>query len=91
VVAAWPPLGQPGHRGAFRALLPVEQVDELVAVVPARCRHGEQPLPETAARRRARVWRHQVVELLPLMVRVTEYQMAVRLWATHEVLGPGGG
>src|SRR4029079_5798473 len=24
------------------------------------------------------VWRHQVVELLPLAVRVTEYQMAVR-------------
>src|SRR5207248_2521163 len=30
--------GQPGHRGAFRALLPVEQVDEIVAVVPERCR-----------------------------------------------------
>src|SRR5262249_1594332 len=30
------------------------------------------------ARRRSRVWRHQVVELLPLTVRVTEYQMAVR-------------
>jgi transposase len=28
--------GQPGHRGAYRALLPVEQVDELVAVVPER-------------------------------------------------------
>src|SRR4051794_39830817 len=31
--------GQPGHRGAYRALLPVEQVDEIVAVVPERCRH----------------------------------------------------
>jgi transposase len=70
--------GQPGHRGTFRALLPVEQVDEVVAVVPERCRHCEQPLPEIAARRRARVWRHQVVELLPLAVRVTEYQMAAR-------------
>jgi transposase len=68
--------GQPGHRGAYRGLLPVEQVDEIVAVVPERCRHCEQPFPETAARRRARVWRHQVVELLPLAVRVTEYQMA---------------
>src|SRR5687768_16975770 len=29
---------QPGHRGAFRALLPVEQVDEVVAVVPETCR-----------------------------------------------------
>ena len=70
--------GQPGHRGAFRALLPVEQVDEVVAVVPERCRHCQQPFPEPAGRRRGRVWRHQVVELLPLAVRVTEYQMAVR-------------
>src|SRR4051812_44829581 len=70
--------GQPGHRGAFRALLPVEQVDELVVVLPERCRHCEQPFPETTARRRARVWRHQVVELLALTVGVTEYQMAVR-------------
>src|SRR5690349_6140263 len=28
--------GQPGHHGAYRALLPVEQVDEFVAVVPER-------------------------------------------------------
>jgi transposase len=70
--------GQPGHRGACRALLPVEQVDEVVVVVPERCRHCGQPLPETAACRRRRVWRHQVVELLPLAVRVTEYQMGVR-------------
>jgi transposase len=70
--------GQPGHRGACRGLLPVEQVDEIVPVAPERCRHCEQPFPETAARRRARVWRHQVVELLPLAVWVTEYQMAVR-------------
>src|SRR3954454_5886237 len=70
--------GQPGHRGTFRALLPVEQVDEIVPVVPERCRHCAQPFPATAPRRRARVWRHQVVELLPLTVRVTEYQMAVR-------------
>ncbi len=69
--------GQPGHRGACRALLPVEQVDEIVAVVPERCRHCARPFPETPAGRRGRVWRHQVVELLPLAVRVTEYQMAV--------------
>src|SRR5436309_10316770 len=38
--------GQPGHRGAFRALLPAEQVDAIVVVVPERCRHCQQPLPE---------------------------------------------
>jgi transposase len=70
--------GQPGHRGAFRRLLPVEQVDEIVAVLPERCRHCQQPFPEPAGRRRGRAWRHQVVELLPLAVQVTEYQMAVR-------------
>jgi transposase len=74
--------GQPGHRGAYRRLLPIEQVDEVVVVVPEACRQCRQPLPETAAPRRARVWRHQVVELLPLAVRVTEYQMAVRRCAS---------
>jgi len=70
--------GQPGHRGTCRALLPVEEVDEVVVVVPEVCRQCGQPLPEPDGRRRARVWRHQVVELLPLAVRVTEYQMERR-------------
>src|SRR5436305_6598998 len=39
--------GQPGHRGAFRGLLPVEQVDEIVPVVPKHCRHCQQPFPGT--------------------------------------------
>ena len=41
--------GQPGHCGAYRGLLPVEQVDEIVAVVPDHCRHCQQPFPENAA------------------------------------------
>ena len=57
-------------------------MDEIVAVVPERCRHCGQAVPETAPRSRARVWRHQVVELLPLAVRVTEYQMAARRGTT---------
>jgi transposase len=69
--------GQPGHPGACRALLPVEQVDEVVVVLPEYCRHCQQPFAEPVARRRARIWRHQVVELLPLAVRVTEYQITV--------------
>src|SRR3954451_9011798 len=40
--------GQPGHRGAYRPLLPVEQVDEIVPVVPERCQHCEQPFPAAA-------------------------------------------
>jgi hypothetical protein len=34
--------------------------------------------PAADLRGGGRVWRHQVVELLPLTVRVTEYQMGVR-------------
>src|SRR5438034_996703 len=69
--------GQPGHHGACRALLPVEQVDEVVLVAPEVCRHCGQPFPASAGRPGGRVWRHQVVELLPLAVRVTEYQMVM--------------
>ena len=70
--------GQPGHPGSFRALLPTEQVDQVVLVAPAVCRHCGQPFPSVGPRRSSRPWRHQVVELLTLAVRVTEYQMAVR-------------
>jgi transposase len=74
--------GQPGHRGAFRALLPAEQVDEIVTVVPERCRRCGEPCPEDSTGVRSRAWRHQVVELLPLAVWVTEYQMMAR-WCAH--------
>ena len=70
--------GQPGHPGRFRSLLPLERVDEVVVVVPEYCRRCQQPLPGTEVRLQGRPWRHQVVELLPLAVRVTEYQMDVR-------------
>src|ERR671938_1602688 len=40
--------GQPGHRGTYRALLPAEQVDEVMAVVPERCRHCDQPFLDPA-------------------------------------------
>ena len=55
--------GQPGHRGTYRALLPAEQVDEIVAVVPEHFRHCEQLCPGTGARRRGRAWRHQMVRV----------------------------
>src|ERR671932_1888083 len=43
--------GQPGHRGAFRGLLPVEQVHEMVVVIPEVCQHCQQPFPESTGRR----------------------------------------
>jgi transposase len=36
--------GQPGHRGATRTLIPVEAVDEIVAIKPEQCRHCQGPL-----------------------------------------------
>lgn len=40
--------GQPGHRGSQRALLPAEQVDELVNVFPLQCENCWTKLPETS-------------------------------------------
>ena len=74
--------GQPGHREAYRPLLPVKQMDEVVTVSPDVCWHGQQPFPGPTTGHRDGVWRHQVVELLPLAVRVTECKMALR-WCTH--------
>ena len=38
--------GQPGHRGAFRRPLPIEQVDEVVMLIPKVYRHCEQPFAD---------------------------------------------
>jgi hypothetical protein len=62
---------------AFRTLLPAAQADEVAVVTPEVCRHCGQPFPEASGRRRRRGWRHQMVELLPLVVRVTEYPIAL--------------
>lgn len=66
------PGGQPGHPGHHRKLLPLEQVDEVVRHVPRRCAHcqaafGKRVAPTLRAR-------HQVAELPPRAVVVTEHQ-----------------
>jgi len=64
------PGGQPGHKKHERALLPPEQVQHIVEVVPRECGgcrrrlHGQDGAPR----------RHQVVEVPPLSVIVTEYR-----------------
>jgi transposase len=62
--------GQPGHRGATRTLIPVEAVDEIVAIKPEQCRHCQGPLSGADPT----PWRHQVIEIPPLKPVVTEYQ-----------------
>ncbi len=64
------PGGQSGHGGTFRELLPVDEVDELIPLVPARC-------GGCAASLRGRddaPLRHQVTELPPITPFITEYQ-----------------
>ena len=75
-----PPGGQIGHAGHHRRLLPVDQVDHVVRHVPKACRHCHAPIPPTAtasasASASADVrGRHQVAELPPRAVVVTEHQ-----------------
>jgi transposase len=62
--------GQPGHQGHARKLMPVEEVDHLVELRPANCQgcghrlRGDDPQPE----------RHQVSEVPPVKIEVTEYR-----------------
>lgn len=64
------PGGQPGHTPHQRALVPVEEVDTVIACKPDQCRRcGEQLTGNDPA-----PWRHQVVELPPMPPHITEYQ-----------------
>src|SRR6478672_2271031 len=67
-----PPGGQKGHPGHHRTLLPPDRVDRVVDHRPVRCARCGRPLPVDApAELRAR---HQVAELPPRAVEVTEHR-----------------
>src|SRR5688500_7602708 len=68
------PGGQLGHEGHFRQLLPAQEVDEVVEHgPPVRCRFCGATLPRASPRHQI-VGRHQVMELPPRAVRVTEHR-----------------
>ena len=67
--------GQPGHEGAHRPLLAPEQVDEVVEHWPERCRSCAHSFGELERIDAAEPWRHQVAELPPIAVRVTEHRL----------------
>jgi transposase len=70
------PGGQPGHRGHWRGQAPAERVNEVIDLLPARCRHcdcrltgGSRKVPTQGEPRR-----HQVTELPPIEAHITEYR-----------------
>jgi transposase len=67
--------GQPGHEGNNRALLPLERVDEVVEHWPERCRSCARAFAEPELVDAAKPWRHQVAELPPIAVRVSEHRL----------------
>ncbi len=67
--------GQPGHEGRHRRLLPPERVDEVVEHWPVRCRSCAHVFGEPERVEAAEPWRHQVAELPPIAIRVTEHRL----------------
>jgi transposase len=74
--------GQPGHEGRHRALLPPEQVAEVVEYWPDRCQACARVFAEWELVDAAKPWQQQVAELPPTAVRVTEHRL-------HAVCCPG--
>jgi transposase len=69
------PGGQPGHEGKSRPLLPLERVDQVVEHWPERCRACARVFAEHERVDAATVQRHQVCELPPIAVRVSEHRL----------------
>jgi len=70
------PGGQPGHRGHWRGLAPAERVNEVIDLLPARCRHCDCRLAggNRKVLTQGEPRRHQVTELPPIEAHVTEYR-----------------
>lgn len=64
------PGGQPGHTPHQRALVPVDNVDKVIACKPGQCRRCGEPLTGSDPA----PWRQQVMELPPVHPHITEYQ-----------------
>jgi transposase len=66
--------GQPGHRGAGRKLAPEDQVNEFVHHYPDACGGCGRHFSEAERSPSRRAGRHQVAELPPTAVIVTEHR-----------------
>jgi transposase len=69
--------GQPGHRAHSRALAPSEDITETVHHVPEKCRHCDELLTGDDEVADA-LQRHQISELPPIKIIITEHQLHAR-------------
>lgn len=65
---------QPGHRGSGRKLAPEDQVDEIVDHFPESCRRCGHGFELSERRPASPFGRHQVAELPPIAVQITEHR-----------------
>jgi transposase len=68
------PGGQPGHPPHLKRRLPPERINQTVVHVPKTCAHCQTALPAAAGPADPEPTWHQVVELPPVLVTVTEHQ-----------------
>jgi transposase len=70
------PGGQPGHAGHHRPLVPLDQVDATVVVLPKHCGHCGRDLPQKPDKvtTQGETRRHQVTEVPPVKAHITEHQ-----------------
>jgi transposase len=66
--------GQPGHSGSGRKLAPEDQVDEIVEHFPDCCRRCAHSFGQEERFPSPRFGRHQVSELPPIAVTLTEHR-----------------
>lgn len=76
------PGGQQGHKGSGRELLGVDQVDEIVDHYPEGCGGCGREFSDDERQPSGRFGRHQVAELPPIVVILTEHR-------THHLRCPG--
>jgi transposase len=67
--------GQPGHEGRHRRLLPPERVDEVIEHWPERCRACARRFGDDERVEAPPPQRHQVCELPPIAVTVSEHRL----------------
>lgn len=68
------PGAQPGHPGPLLLRLPPQRLTRVVPFVPTTCQRCHAPLPTEASAADPEPTWHQVAELPPQVVHITEYQ-----------------